>query len=187
MDYHSQPQQTSITGTKYTLYSWVIFLLPFLAGVTLTTVFRFSLFWAVVLIGLTMFVLINNIVVVLYKLYLRPASRLAIVAQIYIACLFGLMLLGKAYNQWWLYLLLVLIFLLNTLLGLLYRKQIFSVGYFSRLVLLTTTMFPTGFAMWVYYGTDWSTTIGAPGLIGSIAAGVCYVNGVVVETMLRND
>jgi hypothetical protein len=191
MDYRSQPQQTSTNGLnngfKYTLYSWVIFLLPFLAGLTLTTVFYFSISWAVVLIGLAMFVLINNILVVLYKLYDRPASRIAIVGQIYISCFFGLMLLGKAYSEWWLYFVLVLVFLINSLLGLLYRKQIYSGGILSRSILTLTIGFPVGFALWIYYGTDWPYTIVAPGMIGSIAAGFCYVNGVVVETMLRNE
>jgi hypothetical protein len=187
MGYRSQPQQSSITATKYTLYSWVIFLLPFLAGLTLTTIFYFSIRWAVVLIGLTMFVLINNILVILYKLYTRPASRLAIVFQIHIACFFGLMILGKAYAKWWLYLVLVMIFLINSFLGILHRKQLFSAGLFSRIILLITTFFPATFAFWIYFFTDWPYTIGAPGLISSISAGFCYVNGAVVETMLRNE
>lgn len=193
MDPRSQPQQSSTNGLKYTLYSWVIFLLPFLAGLTLTTVFYFSKPWAIVLIGLAMFVLINNILVVLYKLYTLSMSRIVVVGQVYIACFFGLMILGKAYSEWWLYLLLILVFLLNTSLGLLNRKKIFAIGITTRTILTLTTGFPLGFALWAYYGTDWAYTVDwaytivAPGLIGSIAAGFCYVSGMVVETMLREE
>lgn len=177
-------QHSSLTAARYTLYSWVLFLLPLTFGIILATVYDWSYFWTIVVIALGFFVLINNVLVIAYRLYNRSASKMAILVQVYFACLFGLMILGKAYPQPWLDFVLVTIFLINALLGIIYRKNIYDCGWYSKLVLLVTTSFPIAFAQYADY-YDWSIALDAPALISSIAAGFTYYTGTLVNSYYR--
>lgn len=173
-----------LTATRYTLYSWVLYLLPLTFGLVLTSIYEWSDFWATVIIALGFYVLINNVIVVMYQLYTRRASRLAILVQIYFACFFGLMIMGKAYPEVWLEFVLIGIFMINALLGVIYRKNLLVCGWYSKLLLLTTISFPFVFAQIAYvYG--WSTSLDAPGLMSSVAAGFTYYCGSLVNSSYR--
>ncbi|MDQ0418129.1 hypothetical protein J2Z48_002318 [Croceifilum oryzae] len=171
-----------LTATRYTLYSWVLFLLPLTFGVLLASIYDWSDFWVAVVIGLGCCVLVNNIIVVMYQLYTRRVSILMILGQVYVACFFGIMFLGKAYVDVRLEFVLMAIFAINALLGVMYRKNLLLCGWCAKVILLFTVGFPFVFAQ-IAYTYGWSSTMDAPGLMSSIAAAFTYYTG----SLLNNN
>ncbi|TCP69921.1 hypothetical protein EDD57_105106 [Baia soyae] len=165
-----------LTATRYTLYSWILFLLPLTFGVLLASIYDWSDFWVSVVIGLGCCVLVNNIIVVMYQLYTRRISILMILIQVYVACFFGIMFLAKAYVDVRLEFVLIAIFAINALLGVMYRKNLFLCGWCAKVILLFTISFPLVFAQ-IAYTYGWSPTMDAPGLMSSIAAAFTYYTG----------
>jgi hypothetical protein len=173
---NSSDQNRIVNALRYTFYTWVLYLLPLLSGLTLLYVGQWSVFWLVIFICITLYTLINNLIVVWYRLYGRPMSKAALILQVYFACFFGVMILGKIYPTWWMYLALIVIFLINGLLGVIHRRSIYNCGWISFSILCITCLFPAVFALLIHMD-DFSLSLGAAGLISSIAAGVTYYSG----------
>lgn len=169
-------EQKILNALRYSLYTWVLYLLPLLSGLTIIYVGQWSTFWLVVLLCVTFFTLLNNLIVIFYRLYRQPISKIALILQVYFGCFFGVMLLGKIDPEWWMYLALIVIFLVNGLLGFIHRKSIYDCGWITFLILCITCSFPAVYALLIRMD-DFSLSLGAAGLISSIAAGITYYSG----------
>jgi uncharacterized membrane protein YoaK (UPF0700 family) len=184
MNPETQNRNYSLTAARYTLTIWVIYILPFVAGLIIINLFRWSYFWPSMLLLLTLVVIALNLVVVVNDWYRKPIARYPIILQLYGACFFGVMILGKARNEAVLYVLLVFVFLLHALLGYYYRKK--ASGVVSRIVLVIGTLFPIVYAFgYVYWFHETSMFLEAPGMISSICMGLTYFCAVIVESVYR--
>jgi hypothetical protein len=182
----TQNRNISLTAARYTLRLWVLYVLPFVSGLIITNFFEWSYFWPVLLLLITLVVIALNLVVVLNDWYRKPIARYPIIFQLYAACFFGIMILGKALGDLLLYGLLTFVFLVNTLLGYYYRRNITACGIVSRIILVLNTIFPITYAMlYLYFHSDLSMFLEAPGMISSICLGLTYFCGVIVESIYR--
>jgi hypothetical protein len=185
MNPETQNRNISLTAARYTLTIWVIYVLPFVAGLIIINLFRWSYFWPSMLLLLTLVVIVLNLVVVVNDWYRKPIARYPFIIQLYAACFFGVMILGKAQDEAVLYVLLVFVFLLHALLGYYYRKK--TSGIIARIVLAIGTLFPIVYAFWYVYILDESSMfLEAPGMISSICMGLTYFCAVIVESIYRH-
>ncbi len=186
VSHNTRDRGISLTAARYTLKLWVLYVLPFVSGLIITNFYEWSYFWPFLLLFLTLIIIVFNLVVVLQNWYRKPISRWSIIIQLYAACFFGTMLFGKALGNGTLYFILCSIFLINSLLGYYYRKNITACGPLSRTLLVVTTFFPAVYA-WFFLDvhSSISTFLEAPGMISSICLGLTYFCGVVVESLTR--
>jgi hypothetical protein len=186
VNHNTHDRNISLTAARYTLRLWVLYVLPFVSGLIIINFFEWSYFWPILLLLITLVVILLNLVVVFNDWYRKPIARYPIVLQLYAACFFGIMILGKALGDGLLYGLLTFVFLVNSLLGYYYRRNITACGTISRIILVLNTIFPITYALlYVYFNSDISMFLEAPGMISSICLGLTYFCGVIVESIYR--
>jgi hypothetical protein len=186
VSYNIQNRGISLTAARYTLRLWVLYVLPFVSGLIISNFFEWSYFWPLLLLLLTLVIIVFNLVVVLHDWYRKPIARYPIVVQLYVACFFGIMLLGKALENGLIYFILGSMFLINTLLGYYYRRNITACGPLSRTLLVINTLFPMVYTLFFLdYHSNITMFIEAPSMISSICLGITYFCGVIVESIYR--